>query len=449
VGFPRRPGSAPIALAGALAAALAAGLVALLLVAPPGGHSAGGRGASGEAAPAGRALASQAPESPAAAEVGRLLQRRAVALLGRDRLGFLTTVDPGSPVFRRSQAALFDALAAVPLRTWSYQLDPYGQRTVPASRRARYAAPTYLPSVVRLSYALAGFDAVPTVLPMYLTFVRRPAGWLLASDSDLDATGVRTVRELWDFGPVAVATGRRSLVLGHPHARKALTALALETDRAVPAVTAVWGAGWAQRVVLLVPASSTELSRLLNGARDVSGLAAVATAWTTGTSAPLGQRVLVNPPNFERLGRLGRRVVLTHEIAHLAARGATGAATPTWLVEGFADYVAYRAAAVPVGDAARELAADVRAGRIPPGLPAATRFGGVTGRVAQAYEEAWLACRMIAESGGPAAVVRFYRATGGRGDPATVLAGAFRDVLGTTEAAFTARWRGYLGAQLS
>lgn len=451
MGSLRRPASAPRWLAASVGVTLVAALFGLLVLrsqpvpVPDAGRS-GARG--GRVGPALVAPAPANPKTSPVAEIARLLDRRAAAVLHRNRDAFLATVDPGSPAFRRSQIALFDALAPVPLTSWSYRLDAQPQRPLPADRRARYAAATYQPALVVLSYGLRGFDATPARLPMYLTFVQRPAGWLLGSDRDLDGTGVRTAREPWDFGPVTVVTGRSSLVVGHPQSRAELPELAAEADRAVPAVTAVWGSGWARRVVLFVPDNGTELTRLLAENRDVSRLAAVATAWST-SAGPVGQRVLLNPTNFARLGRLGRRVVLAHEFTHLATRAVTAPATPTWLVEGFADYVAYRAAPVPVRVAAAELTADVRAGRLPAALPAPSRFDGADARIAQAYEEGWLACRLIAGSDGPAALVRFYRTAAARGNPPAVLSAAFRDVLGTTEAAFTIRWRSYLRVQLS
>lgn len=441
-----RPWSAPLRSAGIAVAALAVAVAGVLVL--DGGRKPGGAGVATNHEIRGRVSPSLVERAPVV-EVTRLLDTRAAALLRRDRSAFLATVDQGSATFHRSQAALFDALAAVPLGSWSYELGTDGApRSLSAVQQRRYGDPTYVPDVVRLSYRFRGFDAGPTTLPLYLTFVHRAAGWLLASDDDVD--GKATARELWDYGPVRVLAGRRSLLLGHRAA--ALPALAAAVDRAVPAVSAVWGTGWNQHVVVVVPDTSAELSRLVNEDRDVSKLAAIATAWSSSATAGTtvtGQRVLLNPANFARLGAVGRQVVLTHEITHVATRTATGATTPVWLSEGFADYVAYRAAGAPVRAAAVEPAADVRAGRLPARLPAAGEFDASAPRLAQAYEEAWLACRLIAETSGPAALVRFYRAAAGPGDRAAVLGSAFGRVLGTTEAAFTARWRGYLRTRLS
>jgi hypothetical protein len=448
MGLLRRPRSASRWLAGSLGALLLGQLLAVgALSRSPGrvvaDHRTGYR-AQGRVQPAPK-------EQTTAEAIQRLLDRRAAAVLRHDRADFLATVDPAAHAFRDAQARLFAALAAVPLRSWSYQVAPAGERQLPANRRDGYAAPTYVPDVVRLHYQLRGFDDRPTSVPMYLTFVRRPAGWLLGSDRDLDRTGIRTAREPWDFGPVQVVTGRRSLILGHPGSGRLLAGLAAEADSAVPAVTSVWGTGWRQRVVVVLPAGTAELRGLLSDDRDVSQLAAVATAWSAQTPAaePVGQRVLLNPVNFNRLRPIGRRVVLIHEITHVAARDATGAATPTWLTEGFADYVAYRGTGAPPRTVAAELAADVAAGRLPSGLPGDARFAGAGSRLPQAYEEAWLACRLIADSAGASGLVRFYRETAATGDRSAVLTRAFRDVLATTPAAFTTRWRGYLRAQLS
>lgn len=442
-----RPGSAPPRIAGIVAAVLAVAVAGVLVLDDgrrPGAGVATTHDIRGRVSPP---LVEPAP----VVEVTRLLDARAAALLRRDRTAFLATVDQRSAAFHRSQVALFDALAEVPLSGWTYELGTDGApRRLSAGQQSRYGDPTYVPDVVRLSYRFRGFDAGPTVLPLYLTFVHRPAGWLLASDRDVDGHGGTTARELWDYGPVRVLAGRHSLLLGHRAA--GLPALAAVVDRAVPAVSAVWGAGWSQRVVVVVPDTAAELSRLVNEDRDVSRLAAIATAWSSPATAGAtvtGQRVLLNPANFARLGAVGRQVVLTHEITHVATRAATGATTPVWLSEGFADYVAYRAAGAPVRAAAVELAADVRAGRLPAGLPAAGEFDASAPRLAQAYEEAWLACRLIAQTAGPAGLVRFYRAAASPGDGRAALGSAFGRVLGTTEAAFTARWRGYLRTQLS
>lgn len=384
------------------------------------------------------------------AAVRALLSARSAALMHRDKTAFLAGIDPAHPKFRAAQARLFDNLAGVPLGGWGYRLDPTTELPVAGQAKKRYGSAAVWVPQLELRYWLAGFDARVTGQRQYLTFVRRSGHWYIAADDDLAAAGEDTARNLWDFGPVEVVRTPHTLVLGHPGELSTMRSITPVTDAAVPRVTGVWGTDWPQRVVVLVPSSQTELSRILADGSDLSRIAAVATADLAGTQGnPSGERVIVNPRNYDTLGPLGRRVVLTHELTHVASRAVTGAATPTWLAEGFADYVGYSGTGVSVGEAAAELGRDVRAGRVPSALPADSAFDGTNQALAQAYEQAWLACRLIADRIGPAGLVRFYRQVGGSGqDPRSAVGNALHDQLHLSVAQFTAQWQASLRRQL-
>ncbi|MCW2793909.1 MAG: hypothetical protein JWO76_3007, partial [Nocardioides sp.] len=60
-----------------------------------------------------------------------------------------------------------------------------------------------------------------------------------------------------------------------------------------------------------------------------------------------------------------------------------------------------------------------------------------TSHLGAAYEAAWLACRVLADDGGEAALVRFYEAVN-RGRP---VGAALRSMFGLTRQAFTRQWR--------
>jgi hypothetical protein len=218
-------------------------------------------------------------------------------------------------------------------------------------------------------------------------------------------------------------------------------------------VTRVWGTDWQQAVAVLVPGSQAELGELLGKPGELSQIAAVATAELldrSGEKTAVGDRIILNPPNFAELGPVGRQVVLTHEIAHVATRQASGPDMPAWLVEGFADYIGYLDTDVALSVAARELRADVRAGRLPQALPADDAFHGDNPDLAQAYEQSWLAVSLLVELYGEDAMLRFYRAVGAsRGaTPATAVERALAAELGTESAAFTAAWREMLQRRL-
>jgi len=381
------------------------------------------------------------------AAVRDVLAVRAAALLHRDRAAFLGTVDAASPAFLRGQERLFDNLADVPLLSWSSDLDPTG-RPVAATAGA---GPVWTAPVV-LRYALRGVDPTPAAVEEQVSFVRRDAGWRVTAGLSWSGEGGR---QLWDDGPVVAVTGARSLVLAHPDQAPLARSLADEADRAVPAVTAVWGTGWPQRVVIIVPSSVGELDALAGGTAHLSSYAAVETVelahTATGPQPPGAARILVNPAAYvQRSSATGRRVILTHEIAHVAAQSATTSRVPSWLVEGFADYVGFRDSGVPVRVAAGGLAGEVRAGTLPSELPRGRAFAADSARLADSYAAAWLAVRMIAGRYGEAAVVRLYQAVGHAAtlDPAVALRDGLAAVLGTTPQRFTADWLDYLRAQL-
>jgi hypothetical protein len=159
--------------------------------------------------------------------------------------------------------------------------------------------------------------------------------------------------------------------------------------------------------------------------------------------------VAINPGPFRSLSDFGRQVVLQHEITHVATRDVTSTNTPYWLAEGFADYVGYLDSGATVRSAARELGADVRAGRLPKALPSERDFAGDNPRLAQSYELAWLACRLIAERVGRDGLVRFYRAvSAASGTPAAALTSSMRAELEMTPAEFVAAWRVHLRRDL-
>ena len=379
--------------------------------------------------------------------VRQLLQERSRAVLARDRPAFLATVDPSARALVQRQAASFDALAQVPLTTWEYAVagsgGPSDERLDRRYGRGRWWAPQ-----VTLRHALEGFDERPVAVDQHLTFVLRGGRWLLGADDDFALQGRPTPRAIWDRGPVVAVRSDRVLVLGHPAQRRLLDEVASLTAAAVPRVTAAWGP-WRERVVVLVPDDARELSELLGSQSDLSRIAAVATAELRGGHGeydPAGDRVLVNPEAFSGLGALGRQVVLTHEVAHVATRRATGPAVPAWLAEGFADLVGYTGVDLPLSVTAADLAAEVRAERVPRALPVEADFEGGSPRLSQAYQGAWLAVRLLDERHGRPALLRFYRAVGARRGvpPETAVEDALRTELGTTTAALTGDWRASL-----
>jgi hypothetical protein len=345
---------------------------------------------------------------------------------------------------------VFSNLRHVSFASWSYSMDP--SRSMQVSRQHNYGAPTWAPAELVLNYRLRDFDSRSTSLPQYPTFVRRGGDWYLTSFDDFVGRGDVSSTDLWDFGPVTVVRTRSVLVLGHPSAQVLMRSIAAEVADDIPRVTAVWGDGWVKRAVVLVPSTQHELGRVVQDYGPLAHIAAVATAEVqigSGRPDPVGDRIGINPANWPKLSALGQRIVLTHELTHVATRAVTSAALPTWLAEGFADYVGYLGSGVPTGFVAQELGAAVRAGDVPKKLPTTAEFSGASRRLSQAYEGAWLACRMIAQRWGQPALVRFYAAVG-RSDlaPSAAVQLAMRRLLHLNEASFVQEWRGFLRSEL-
>lgn len=406
------------------------------------------------------------PEAVRAAAVQRVLDARAAAVHNRDEQAFLATVDDRDSAFVDRQRSLFGSLSAVPFSSFGYELGRGPGRTGDG---------TWEPPEVTLRYQISDYDPTAVSLRQHDTFTLRDGRWLLADD-DLGpvlaggpqnggGAGEPTQPAIWDLGAVSVVRGDRSLVIGTGSPDR-LRDIATETDRDIPDITAVWGPDWAQRALVVVPSTTAQFVALTGQHGDVSKLEAVQSAeqrGDAGAEETTGNRITINPEPYGALSSAGRRVVVTHELTHVATRASTGAQTPLWLAEGFADYVGFLRSGIPVPDVTTELRGALVTGGLPPHLPVDGDFAVGSAQPAVAYEESWLACRLIVRTGDQAALVAFYRAVGQQPAPAgtaqadvqaaedrAVAAGLARSGLATlaSPAAFTAGWRDSLATLL-
>ncbi|GLY54970.1 hypothetical protein [Lentzea sp. NBRC 102530] len=184
-------------------------------------------------------------------------------------------------------------------------------------------------------------------------------------------------------------------------------------DSSVREVADVLDIGWARRVDVVVPATDDELVALVGPAfADMAGIAI-----RDGS----GQRVVLNRVRAAALTDLELRVLLRHEITHVATRDLTSDSAPLWLVEGFADWVAFHGLGLSLRQAAPLLTSDVSA------LP--SDFGG-SGRDL-AYQQAY-SIMVYLESGlGERGVVDFFLRTASLSavDPAVVDVAGWREFL--------------------
>lgn len=379
-----------------------------------------------------------------------MLEQHGKAVLDRDRATYLSGIVDGA--LRDDQGVVFDNLMRLPLTHWSYQIGALvdaadAQRAV----RKKYDASAVIVRV-ELSYALARADAIPTMHDLWWTFVQRGGKPVVVGDTDLADSGGQSWRGPWDFGPLAVVTGSSALVLGHDDEAGLLKAIADTIDKAVPVVTSVVGRDWSRYAVVLAPETAQELNAALGSiAPGTSEIGALAVADGTDplSGKVLGQRLVTEPDQLERLSDVGRRIVLQHELTHLATAAITTDATPRWLNEGFAEYVGNIGSGQPVTEAASELRTEVRRSGPPKGLPDAGAFDASTG-APQAYESAWLACKLIASKYGQRALVTLYRFVGRSSQSSDQAAvDGLRSVLHITQSRFLVLFRAYVRAQLT
>lgn len=421
-------------LVAAIAATLLGGVV--LLVGQP------ATGPSSSAPATGTPTGQGAPplSDSGGTEVTALLRGRAAAVVHRDRPAFLATIDPrATPQFRDAQAAMFDNLASVPLSIFSYNLDPTDVVSVPTGV---FPAEELWAPEVQLNYALAGVDRDPTSKPMGYLFSRHGTQWFLASDT---LTSRNTWRGPWDFGPVTTIKTKSGVVLAHPGDAALAKRIGDELDSDVKAVSAVWDQPWSREVAVLVPSSTDELKAFVGPEFAVDSIAAVAVADRVDNAGhtAIGQRVVLNPDNADKMPEASLKVVLRHEMTHIAARGYTVDGTPMWMLEGFANYVGYRDSGISMDVGAADVAELERDGTVPTDLPANGDFAASGDKINLAYDEAWTLTSFIADTFGQHALVTLYLRVAG-GDPKADLGQQLHDVLGVDKAGLVAGWQDYL-----
>lgn len=280
------------------------------------------------------------------------------------------------------------------------------------------------------TWQFAGFDRAPAHAEVLVG---------LRDDGDRVALtgfgGGDRVSPLWLSGPLEVRRTPRTLVLVDGSAAEARE-YALRARTAVPVVRRVLPE-WRRGLVVEVPASEDDLDRALDAdAGTYDQIAAVTTSDDGQLTPDAPVHVFVNPDVFGGLRPTGAQVVMSHEATHVAT-GAFTSPMPLWILEGFADYVALRDVDLPVARSASQIIAEVRKDGAPRSLPSADDFGTSTPDLGATYESAWLANRLLAQEGGQAALVRFYRSV----DRGTPVGRAMQAEFGFGVPAFTQRWR--------
>jgi hypothetical protein len=379
-----------------------------------------------------------------------LLDRRATAMLEGDRDAFLATNAPAEAAFAERQRLLFDGFHRIGLASYDLALSDRTWPELTTSREVARYGPDAEPHVLHVEerYRLAGYDRQPALEDLYLTFVLRPGGWRVASDTDLDDVTLYSGRKLWEFGPMVTKESRHFLYLSHPDLEGASGRILATAERAVERVDERWPLRWSHRVPILAPSTTEELRRIIQATFDLDVFVAFAYSgidrdrgWDLN-----GHRIILNWPVFSRFSDPTQEDILTHELLHVATRELVGPATPSFVDEGIAEWVA--------GDSSTfQLADEVAEGGFDEELPRDFEF--ITGpdpAILAAYEESYTVAQFAVDRYGVAAVADFYRLLGEpRVAPGTAryhVGRAMRAAFGVAFSTFEDRWADWVKAEV-
>ncbi|NYE38904.1 hypothetical protein F4692_004059 [Nocardioides cavernae] len=282
--------------------------------------------------------------------------------------------------------------------------------------------------VVEVSWQVDGFDAQPARAEVAVSFAPEGDGVAITGFGGEGAGRV----PLWLGGALAVARADGVLAMVHGDQREA-RAVVERARRGIGVVRQVLR-DWTGPVVVEVPASAADLDAALGVEPGTyAGVAAVTAAvgGSAGRGAPV--HVFVNPDVTEGLRRAGAQVVMSHELAHVATDAVRTPIEP-WLLEGFADWVALRDTRLPDRTTLGRAIAAARRDGVPGALPTAADLDPRGADLQARYEEAWLACRIIAERLGEQGLVEVYERVARGGRVGRELARAGLPVAGLTRA---------------
>lgn len=195
-----------------------------------------------------------------------------------------------------------------------------------------------------------------------------------------------------------------------------------------------------RRVVVVSPHTQDQMAELVGRkVTEINQIAAVTTNLDGSNGTAGGVVIVLNPAVFSTMDERAAQVVISHEATHLMT-SAVGTSAETWVVEGFADFVALHDDDAPLSLSAGQILADVKAGKTPKRLPSTADFASAGHGLGASYEAAWMIFRMLADTHRDADIVAFYEDVLG----GTKLDRALSNAFGLSVDRLTADWRRYL-----
>jgi hypothetical protein len=261
--------------------------------------------------------------------------------------------------------------------------------------------------------------------------------------SVVDASPREGALPIWLSGKVAVERSAGSVVIrvDGGDAQLPVESMSAAARTAVARVVP----GTKGDVTVVSPHTQDQMARLVAQPVDqIRQIAAVTTRLDGRGGTSADTVIVLNPVVFSTMDRRAALVVLTHEAAHLLT-DAVGTRAESWVVEGFADFVALHDDSASLSVSAGQILAEVKAGRTPKRLPTAADFDAESHGLGAVYESAWMIFRMLDERYGDSAVVAFYESILDGAELADAVARSFR----LTTDQLTDEWQDYLAKSAS
>lgn len=426
-----------------VASGIGLALVATAVVAWP--KSAASTTPVGQVKPGGSPSASSpAASGPAGisdTEILALFDRRSVALTSGNLSAWLADVDPAQKLVLAQQKQLFAGLRQLPLASYAVKFGTAGEHDHFVAQAFQTTATRTRSPGLRILYQLRGYDPAP-VARAYVPIIAEHDGKLLIEGDQTAKADPESPLEPWESGPIAVASGKHVLVVVSAKDKSRLAGLVTRSDAAVGWVSSMWPKVGTGRAVLYALRDQKVLDRYEIHASAVSEFDGV----TVGAYDPAGfpktegTRVLFNPKYVTPASSTATlNDLLRHEFTHVAHWNDTHLGTPTWAIEGIAEYTSFRAhrsdqrVSGDIGKAAR-------AGKLPKFLPRSKGFYDDARGVH--YGISWLTFQYVSETYGETKLRKLYNgmaAIDSAEDSKAALTAentVFVKTLGTSEAAF-------------
>jgi hypothetical protein len=369
-----------------------------------------------------------------------VLERRAAAVVKHDEATFLADVDTADPRFVDRQRVEFQNLVALGLSTFTLTLSRAHDYEVKDQTLTRRYPAGIRQVGVTVKFAVAGVDPEPDAEPWIPTFALVNGGWRLVAEEGAGAGSsfpFGVGGQAWEARPIVVVKTAHVVAVISKEDQEIAQHLLDLAERGMVAVAKIRPDGWPGKVLMTAVSDQKVFESYFEGSTDKLAQVEAVTVprynevpeWDRGAHFTLS-RVVFNPATLGR-GNDELQHTLTHEFTHVAFGPETSAATPVWLIEGMAEYVAF------AGDKVTDSFISRAANRVTGSdLPADRSFYSS----ADNYLLGWLACRLIVQKYGQPKLLALYDYFK---DHTNVDTG-FRTVLGIGHADFLAAWQAYL-----